>query len=311
MQTRPIYRMSEVGMCPRALSAQRLNYEAEPEPEWLATAAEEGKWHEERVRNKLRGEGYTVGDDQKEVRLDFPTFTLLGHIDGLVLDNKEPFSKMLLEIKSMSQFEFDRWMRDGFAGFSQYADQITCYLEATGLEKTLYIVKNRSSGYEYRAVTPAPSKMDSIIGKLTGVETDVQAEELSKATFDPNSIECRRCRYKNLCIPEPKELEPATKIDLDLASERWREGEKIMEAGQELIDKARETFREHTKATGINKWQHNSLAIQLVFYREQNTYPKKKLLEIFTEEQLELALQIKSAYEQLKIEDLRKEEKNK
>ena len=305
---KPIFRMSQAGACPRALSAQLLEYQPSPPPPYLELAANEGKWHEERIKAELTEEGYLVGNEQKEVTLKFPSFILLGHTDGAVIDNKEPFGKMLLEIKSMSQYEFDRWMKEGFSGYPNYASQITCYMEATGLKECLYIVKNRSSGYEDRRVlTKQPTSIDGIIAKLLKV---TWAEGLYPANFDPQSIECRRCNYKHLCVPEVKELTPVAEAGLSAAAKDWRTGKQLVVEGQELVDKAREVFEDHTKATNTPKWQHSGLAIQLVRYNEQKTYPKANLLKVFTEEQLEPASKIKEAYDQLRIDDLAKEDKN-
>ena len=115
---KPIYRMSSAGKCPRALSAIRLGYEPEAAPEWLERAAEEGNWHEDRIKQGLReGDGETtkldVYDEQLELTLEYPSFTLIGHIDGKVRNipyyfNVNAPENKLLEIKTMSQFEFDR-----------------------------------------------------------------------------------------------------------------------------------------------------------------------------------------------------------
>jgi len=307
-----VYRMSSVGRCPRALSAIRQGYTPESSPVWLETAAEEGKWHEQRIKDELRADDIAVYGEQQEVILEYPDFVLLGHIDGIVNDHG---TEKLLEIKSMSQFEFDRWMRDGFAGFHQYADQLTCYMHATGLEECLYIVKNRSSGYENRQTIKAPSDMAIIEDKIKAIE-DYLARWIDPgardgtypADFDPNSLECRRCEYKSLCAPEQKELTPIEEAGLRAATEDWRRGKALVAEGQELVDKAKEIFEVHTKATGIDKWRFAELAIVLIKVKESLAYPKKKLLETFTEEQLKPASEIKLPYEYIRIDDLRKEE---
>ena len=315
IESKPIYHMSSAGKCPRALSAARLGYTPEPAPEWLERAADEGRWHEKRIKNELVQKGFLVEDEQREVELDYPTFTLLGHIDGRVvatMDKHYAFAPMddnisrLLEIKSMSQFEFDRWMKEGFKGFPEYADQITCYMEATELEEVLYIVKNRSSGYEdRRVITEQPSSLNDIVTKLQEV---TQAKELYPKEFDPNSLECRRCEYKALCAPEQKELVPIQKARLEHAAQIWREGKRLSLQGNLMIDDAKGVFEQHTRATGIDKWRFAELAINLVEVAGRLDYPKGKLLEIFTEEQLKPASVIKLPYEYIRIEDLRKEE---
>lgn len=306
---KPIIRMSSSGHCSRALSAELLGYEPAPTPSWLETSAEEGKWHEERIRHELSA-NYVVTDEQKEVRLDFLGFTLLGHIDGTVQrSDPEPTNWQLLEIKSMSHFEFDRWMRGGFAEFPNYAAQITCYMEATGLKQCLYIVKNRNSGYiDRQLLTSTPNSIVSIEYKLQQVVKTVRENRLQEAIFDPQSLECRRCRYKEYCIPEPKELSPLQEAELTSAAALWREGKAKMDDGQSLVDAAREVFEQHTKATNVLKWRHSGLAIQLIHSRRES-YEKKELLNLFTIQQLLPALKI-TEYDQLRITDLEKEGNN-
>lgn len=290
------FRMSSAGKCARALSAQLLNMEAEQAPAWLGTAAEEGNWHEDRIATREQAE-----HRQLEIKLEYPSFDLMGHIDGMVLNNN---SYQLLEIKSMSQFEFDRWMKGRFEAFPNYAAQITCYMEAAKLDQCLYIVKNCSSGYEDRQIISKPMHMTKIIGHLTDVTNYVIGNQLVPKEFDPFSIECRRCEYKRLCIPEPEELESVTVELLSKATEEYRKGKELQEAGNILVDAARQVFEQHTRATNQVKWQFNRLAIQLVQYKESKMYPKAKLLKTFTEEQLEPASEVKEAYDQLRITDM-------
>jgi len=312
------FRMSSAGKCPRALSAQLLGMESEVVPEFVMRAAEEGNWHEARIIAQLEREGQFIDCRQKEHTLEYPSFNLIGHIDGVVIKQPQLATKedldaegdgkwQLLEIKTMSQYEFDRWMKGRFEAFPNYAAQITCYMEATGLNECLYIVKNRSSGYEDRQVlTEKPSHMTEIIGKFTDVVNHIMGKQLCEGNFDPQSIECRRCEYKKLCIPEPKELTPVEEIVLNVASDDWRHGRELVTEGQKMIDRAKVAFEQHTRATNQPKWSFNKLAIQLVHYKESVTYPKKKLLATFTEEQLEPASQVKDAYDQLRITDLEK-----
>lgn len=320
MTKEPVYRMSGAGTCPRALSAERLGYIPEPAPKWLGKTAEEGKWHEERIRNELILGGCDVYDDQLEVVLEFPLFALVGHIDGKTRDaGNHRLNNRLLEIKSMSQFRFDKWKREGFAGFLGYADQLSCYMEATGLKECLYIVKNRSSGYVDRRIISytepviAPfslaSRLPLIVDKLEKVEYAVSQGILSPADFGVNSLECGWCGFKYLCVPEPKELTEIQETVLNSAARDWRRGKLLTEEGQCLLDSSKELFEQHTRATGVNRWRWDELSINLVCVREGLSYPKKKLLEVFTIEELVPASEVKSSYEYVRIADLRREEK--
>ena len=304
---KPVYRMSHVGYCTRALSAERLGYPSEPAPDWLERAANEGKMHEVWIRNQLTSEGYEVFDDQLELVMDMPDFTLIGHIDGKIRKNG---TTRLLEIKSMSQYEFDRWMKGKFDEFPAYAAQLSCYFAATQCDQALYLVKNRSNGYIDKAtILEAPMDLQAILAKLRHIEECVAIGTLVDANYDSDSIECRRCNYKSLCVPEPMTFNVVPESKLLEASENWRKGKQLEEEAKVLIDKAREVFLTQTEASGQKKWRFNELSIVKVEVKEQSIYPKSKLLQIFTEEQLKPAEEIKLPYAYIKINDLQGEEK--
>ncbi len=307
---KPVYRMSSVGYCPRALSAQRLNYPKESAPVWLERTANEGNWHEKRLREELIYDGYTIFDVQEEVTLEYPTFTLLGHIDGKVLAHTNKNQLKLLEIKSMSQYEFDRWMKDKWDGFGSYAAQITCYMKGTGLSECLYLVKNRSSGYIDKAVlNETPANIDEIIAKLEIVEKCVANQTLVETEYLPDSLQCRRCFYKALCLSTPIEYTEVTESLLLEASGNWRRGKDLEAEAKILIEGAKKTFLNQTEASGQKKWRFNELSINKIEVKESVTYPKVELLKIFSEEELKLASEIKLPYNFLRIDDLRGEER--
>jgi len=310
------FRMSSAGKCPRALSAELLGYESEAKPEWLGIAAEEGNWHELRLKEELLKQGYQVFDEQLEVKMvnsnfdqliGYPEIELVGHIDGKVRTPDK--NVQLLEIKSMSQFEFDRWMKTGFDGFPQYLDQVACYMEATQLPECLYIVKNRSSGYvDRRVIKPMEGYINAITSRLTEVANSVAEGKLFPAEFDIMSIECRRCDYKSLCIPEPTELDKATKEQLDKAVEDIRLGNRFVAEGKEFYDRGKAILKNHTKASNLRKWKYNNLAILLVNVKENVTYPKEALLAKYGEQELADVAKVKEAYDYLRLDDLENKE---
>ncbi len=308
--TKLIIRMSEAGDCPRALSAKFLGKEPETPPSWLEKAAEEGKWHEDRIVAELANEGYAIDNRQLECMIDMPDFTLVGHIDGTVKHWTDGHvdSNRLLEIKSMSQFEFDRWMRGGFEAFPKYATQITCYMIANRFDQCLYVVKNRNNGYDNRRVlTQTPESIDDIVAHLSDVVKRVKNNVLWEDTeFDPQSIQCRRCSYKYLCISEhvPSLV---TLSELDRVVELWRRGKSLESEGQELIEEAKTIFKSHAEALPPHRFIHEQLAVTLVHYKESVIYPKANLLKTFTEEQLQPCAETKEAHDQLRITDLAKE----
>lgn len=305
MTNKPIYRMSGVGDCPRALSAEKLSYPVEEAPFWLERAAKEGNRHEIWIKEDLKEEGITVYGEQLEVRIEEPEFVLLGHIDGLVNDNG---TDRLLEVKTMSQYEFDRWMKDRFDGFPRNSAQLTCYMAATERKEALYLVKNRSSGYIDRTVYDfTPENIEDIIEKVRIIEEHVQQEILVDVAYMPDSIQCKRCNYKNLCISEPTEFESIPEAILFDAAANWRTGKQLELESKELMNEAKDIFLRQTEASGQKKWKFEGLSIVKVDVKESVTYPKTKLLEVFGADNLAPAAEVKIAYSFIRIDDLDKE----
>lgn len=321
MTEKTIFRMSEAGECPRALVAERLGKESAPVPTWLEAAAREGKRHEKWVKEDLREEGYVIEECEicpicKErynaerngihVELEIGSFILIGHMDGRFQKNGNEGG---LEIKSASQYEFDRWMKERFEGFSEYACQLAIYMIADPHNEWLYIVKNRSSGYQdRRTITELPTDPTIIFSKLETVVSALRTKELPEGNFDLNSIQCHRCRFQKLCLPPPRILSPVEESKLLDASRDWRLGKRMEKEGKWLKEEALKIFEFHTQATGEERWKFDELAISTVHVKARVDYPKKLLLATFTEEQLKPASEIKLPYDYTKVKDFRGEE---
>ncbi len=293
MTGKTIYRMSSAGNCPKRLSATRLGIGAEPLPQFVYTAAEEGNWHEGRIKNELRQEGYSVLDEQKEITIKHKTFDLIGHIDGILVDDKG--ADRLLEIKTMSQFEFDRWMRGGFVAFLQYAGQLACYSYATGLRDICYIVKNRSSGYkDTRFFTITENGLFNtaeILTKITEVEKLALESKIYPAEFDVESIECKRCEYKQMCLPVAKELNRVDSQILQLAVDNWRKGDKLQKEGKSLVNSAKDVLQVYAETQPEKKLVHDQLVTSMYSVAEapmsyiRKAYTACKIIDLKKEEE--------------------------
>ncbi len=308
---KPVYRMSGSGYCPRKLGAIRLEMEGEPFPKWLETSANEGNWHEKRIKDELVEQGYQVFGEQEELKIECDNFTLVGHIDGKVYTPDKVMQ--LLEIKSMSQYEFDRWMKnDRFAAFPQYACQIACYFRGTELDECLYIVKNRNNGYmDTSLISVKDFPVEPIIKKIAEVEYLATDNKLVDVEFDSNSLECKRCQFKLLCIPEITKMDIATREQLDMAVAEVRDGNKLLAEGTELYNRGKNKLYKHTVASDLKKWQHNELAVLLINVKEQTTYPKENLLEKYSAEELADIAKVKNGYSYLRLDDLEKDDAQK
>jgi hypothetical protein len=290
---KPFIRISEAGMCPKALSAMLLGYEATEEPMWLADAAEEGNWHEDRIVQQLQdGKLYIPGygkvpvlvdSRQAEVSIDTELFNLIGHIDGKAYIEDKVFQ---LEIKTMSQFVFDRWMRYGFENFEQYATQITTYSYATGLSDILYIAKNRSSGYTDIRIIKPPLDINDIWQNISDVIVSVNAGNLFECEADFSTTKCKQCRYNYLCTPKEIEMEPQTTIALEIAAADYRRGIELKTEADELLDNAKSVFKQHLKANDLKQFYFDNLIAKIISVKK-HTVPEHT----------------KKAYEYIRLDD--------
>lgn len=273
------FRMSACGYCIKRLSYRRLGYEAPPKPPWLDQAAEEGKWHEQRLIAELRADDIAVYGEQDELIISRDDIVLLGHRDGIA-SNRD--IDRLLEIKSMSQLEFDRWMRGRWQEFPWYADQLAVYMEASGLGEALYLVKNRNTGYVDRQVIEAADlqtsiRVSMIIERLKVCEYYIGQEKVPVPTytFDPEKIECRRfCEFKQYCMPPKPVLAEDQEAELQQATADWRRGNALIDEGKVLMEPARATLRLYTELAPEHKMAFDNV-LTSVYPVHRVSYAKK------------------------------------
>lgn len=158
-----VYRASDLGNCIRALVAMgREGQEGvmgKDRKDLLERSADEGDLHEEGVRQKLVREGWKVVSTQQEINLEIIKGVVIrGHTDGILTPpDPELFyrSNVLLEVKSMSNKRFDRWIKGGrLDAYPKFAWQISAYMEANPGLPVLYIAKRREDGLEDRITIP-------------------------------------------------------------------------------------------------------------------------------------------------------------
>lgn len=303
-----IYRISECGHCPRRMGFKRLGYMPAERPEYLDRAAAEGRLHEEAVKAELRADDIAVYAEQEEYAYDLGDgCVLLGHIDGIINDHG---NEQLLEVKSMSQSEFDRWMRDGrFRAFAHYADQLTMYLWLSGLAQASYVVKNRNNGYmDRQTIDGPPSNFEDILAKLEHVEAMAQSGLVPDAEFDPYAVECKRCEYRAYCMPEPPVLAQDQEKELHEAVQQYRRGKAMADEGKALVDAARLTLATYARGAPNKRLVFEQL-MAYVYPTHSVNYPKKAVEELLTPEQLAEIAQVKDG-EQCKVTDLAEKDKD-
>ena len=299
------YRISSLGACPRAVSAKALGYEAMPEPDFLKLAAREGSRHEDWIVEDLRAEGWQVDDRQKEVKLSFPAFELVGHIDGIASRGGEDW---LLEIKSMSRFRFGSFVKSGFARFQDYAVQITAYYQAVstlssqGPQAILYVVKDRDSGRRQDvALDNPPLNFDEIYDSVMNTEIYVRKKQLCPATRT-DDFTCRICRFRYLCELEQEESVPIDKDVLNAAQLRRRAMELEAEA-KELRSEADPVLLMVARQHG--RFSVDDLSVSYIAAGESVSYPVAELRKHVPADVLEQIKQVKKKAEYIRVEDIR------
>ncbi len=289
---KPVIRISSAGKCPRALSAALIGLPAEKMPEFVEVAAKEGRIHEKVIKEQLREDGFMVFDEEQECIINGDFLTLIGHVDGKIMYPEDKFPR-LLEIKTMSQQEFDRWMRGRWEEYPAYAVQVSLYMRANKLDRCLYYVKNRNTGYkDVKELIGPPLDPDMIIADLESmVKAVMETGAIVEANFDPTTIECRRCLYKHLCTPETKVPDDYTRGELDGLVELWRTGKTKSDEGEAQMETAKARFKEIMQLLETEKLNHNKLLIQII-HRHNESWNGSYLKTVLSKEEVEAALKI-------------------
>jgi hypothetical protein len=122
------------------------------------------------------------------------------------------------------------------------------------------------------------------------VETLALENQLVEAEFDNTSIECKRCSFKYLCLPEPKEI---SEIDLKIlysTIEQYRLAAKLKSKAENALNEAKATLIAYAKEQPEQKFKLDDMAIAMYSVAEKEiTYTRK-------------------AYTGCRISDMRKED---
>lgn len=291
MTDKRIFRMSEAGRCPKALTYQYLNYPRAEAPVWLTSSAKEGKLHELWILDELRADDIAIYGEQMFLELVSDLFILQGHPDAYENDHG---IERLVECKSVSQNEYQRWTSQGLDGFESWAAQITCYMTATGLPLRL-VVKNRNTGTIHgldprdtgyffheppRDFADITMKLNTVTECLTNSTIDTSVE------YDPDALECKRCPYTMHCVPPPPVLAEDQERQLFAAVENYRNGKELVDKGGELVDRAKAVLRQYAEAAPTHMLTFDDLTAKLYSVRT-TSYPKAEVEAVLDKDTLQ------------------------
>jgi CRISPR/Cas system-associated exonuclease Cas4 (RecB family) len=265
---------------------------------YLKVAAREGERHEQWVIADLESEAWEISDRQREVKLQYPAFELLGHIDGIAKHNG---SKYLLEVKSMSRFRYQSFVSAGFERFQPYAYQITAYQKAIQLP-VIYVIKNRDSGQmKTIELEKPPLDFEEVYEAVLSVELAVRKKQLCPAQMT-DDFTCRTCRFRYLCQEEQKTPVPVSTEIIRAAGLRRRALELESEA-KELRAEADPVLLAAARERG--KMTVEDLAISYVPAGESVSYPVTELRKLVSSDILEKVKRVKERSEYIRVDDLR------
>lgn len=332
-----VYRMSEAG-CMRVLSARILGYEPIPRTEAEVRLLKHASRHEGLIVEALRDEGYYLerpvwgrevgvpcplcpGEAKYgfHVEIETPLIRLIGHLDAVIKANDDIFYP--LEIKSLGRFTFEKFRKNRFDIYSEYAGQEACYLKAKGCPG-FYVVGNRDTGELLKYSIPyhteiaelngfarldLPITADTIIDRLHQVEIFAQKGELCEGTLDEKSQQCRWCKYRYLCIREEKPIQEVQLPTLVEAAELWKEGKKQEQLAEEMLAQAKATFLNYAKENELSKFSCSGVDIKYHGSRVTERLNEAVIKELVGEDVWRLALKKGKPWDDIRIYILKEE----
>jgi hypothetical protein len=233
-----IYRASALGGCLVALAAARRETDR---AEWKSqhlNVFEGGNMAEEQFFERNADLDIT----RKQERVELPVIgniVVVGHIDGWYYDH-------VLEIKSQSEEEYDKWTEDSWDGnplWVKYGWQISAYMLATDrLLAWVCRVQRDSDKFELRKVGILHSKAE-IVERVLEVESLALDENL-KCT-DSNFF----CQYPQL----HQGLEPTDDPELEALVDEYLHHNSITKGANKALSVIKEKISNHLDTTACPK----------------------------------------------------------
>lgn len=285
----PTYRASGAGSCPRSLFFARLGYQPLPASPFLLRAAREGHRHEEWIREDLEEEGIKITGVGDEVSVERDGIRIVAHLDGRAYYVGERF----IEIKSMSEFQFQKWKKHQFNDdeFRAYKYQCTACFEVTA-RPCLYIVKNRSNGEMWRQTyNQPPASIDDVFKHLKFVEESVASMKEPPEECEVDGFVRHTCRWRYNCKDAPKVV---TDEEIEAAVKEWEMGKLLSEVGEDKMKESTAKILPFMQSKGVKKLQIGHIIASYFESSKKRSVSIDSLTKALSEVDKELAQKIKS-----------------
>lgn len=186
---------------------------------------EAGNVIEERAFNYLREAGFQIIEQQRA--FEWKKFELTGHLDAKVqIDNKT----YPLEIKGISQFEFDKlnciedFLESKKVWIKGYPTQLTLYMLMSNIEYGCFFIINKAN-FQPKQIWIALDYTfaEDILKKLERVNKHVKEGTVPEGINQPDI--CQYCGFLHICLPDMigKEIEVIDEITIEEAIKRCEE----------------------------------------------------------------------------------------
>lgn len=208
---------------------------------------------EEIVLKELAEAGIKVIEQQRS--FEWKEYQITGHVDGFVQIDGGSYP---LEIKSCSPFVFKALnsihdLTNGKYGYlRKYPAQLTLYMLMKGVERGVFIFKDKSSGQ----MKEIWMDLDYNLGEELLKRAEAINQHLNDGTMpDPinDDLWCDGCAFAHICLPETigKEVEIDTG-ELSILLDRLEELKPIVKEYEEIDEKVKASVEGREKVLAGN-----------------------------------------------------------
>jgi CRISPR/Cas system-associated exonuclease Cas4 (RecB family) len=206
---------------------------------------DEGNMQEKQVLKDLAEADITIVEQQ--TAFSWKEYQITGTVDGKYIEDGVAYP---FEIKSMSPMIFDTVFN--FEDFKKkpwtraYMAQITLYMLLQGIDKGIFLLKNKSNGQLKQITVDLDYELgEACLKACEEVNTHVKNETLPERI--QNITICKDCGYKTICCPEIQFGLPLKINDDPMFEQRVDKYLSLKEVSKEC-DNVYEIIREESKA---------------------------------------------------------------